>query len=781
MWNIGVMDPESPSMGAIPTQESPDDDGAGSEPDSEPPSPATDICAPKEKTIPENPFDTESSRALLDAIDELQSCGVSQELAIPQVRTSSTLTSDSTASNRTLRVTQIVIVGCQSTGKSSLLQTLTDIPFPVGKGCCTRFATRIVSRRTAPGTANATYKYENDHLGIQDFERIMEQISTKYIKIRRGTGINRKNFASQVLRIELSGPTRSHFSILDVPGVISVPRSVNENEMHGVQRLVEDFMRQPSNIVLCVADAVTDLSNQKILATASELVDKKRLIGVFTKCDRVEDPSETVDIATGDEKHSEKSMHDGWFVVRNRGEKDGDDFDLPEAERELFSQAPWRKIREERRGSGMLRRHLGDLLCGHIRENFPRIQVSIRKLLEDARLSRRGLGDPRPTHVLRQQNLRDVVERYHDAAGRTLTSPGSVPDEALRVRAKVHDATRAFTQTMKESGHAYEFEDADVDIAETFTEALHFCYPQFAPKKDEAGGKRYRGSSNPTPPLTPPRKTKTRGHNNRATAPLAGEIRKQLHVWQTTELPAFVNTEVIRVLFRQPSERWERMAGDLIDGVAADIEVASNRILKEVCYGPDGASFGVLHDELATVLGRFQTEAKGRAVLELREHCRRERDSHPQTTDPRFGQMLQKWRSIRLLRALATIPVLGGQDGMEPVAHAEAVFRNVHHSMEDSMVYDVHDVVKVYYQLSIEAFIRYVTRHIIEHFITHEDGPLKGLCTDWVFRLTEEEVEKLAREDEDTVHKRAHFDGVIEKFERADLIAERARRQAPGL
>ena len=51
-----------------------------------------------------------------------------------------------------LTVLQLVIVGDQSTGKSSLLRSLTDIPFPVADGCCTRFATRIVSRRTATGT-----------------------------------------------------------------------------------------------------------------------------------------------------------------------------------------------------------------------------------------------------------------------------------------------------------------------------------------------------------------------------------------------------------------------------------------------------------------------------------------------------------------------------------------------------------------------------------------------------------------------------------------------------
>ena len=50
-----------------------------------------------------------------------------------------------------------MIVGQQSAGKSSLLQSLTDIPFPVGDGLCTRFATRIVSRRTAPKTADVVH------------------------------------------------------------------------------------------------------------------------------------------------------------------------------------------------------------------------------------------------------------------------------------------------------------------------------------------------------------------------------------------------------------------------------------------------------------------------------------------------------------------------------------------------------------------------------------------------------------------------------------------------
>jgi GTPase SAR1 family protein len=40
-----------------------------------------------------------------------------------------------------------VVVGDQSSGKSSLLESLTGIPFPRNLELCTRYATQITSRR----------------------------------------------------------------------------------------------------------------------------------------------------------------------------------------------------------------------------------------------------------------------------------------------------------------------------------------------------------------------------------------------------------------------------------------------------------------------------------------------------------------------------------------------------------------------------------------------------------------------------------------------------------
>lgn len=64
---------------------------------------------------------------MLDKIDRLFACNVGDYIDLPQ----------------------IVVVGDQSSGKSSVLEGLTDLPFPRDSGLCTRFATQITFRRSA--------------------------------------------------------------------------------------------------------------------------------------------------------------------------------------------------------------------------------------------------------------------------------------------------------------------------------------------------------------------------------------------------------------------------------------------------------------------------------------------------------------------------------------------------------------------------------------------------------------------------------------------------------
>jgi hypothetical protein len=68
------------------------------------------------------------------------------------------------------------------------------------------------------------------------------------ISTRKG---GKKNFSSKVLKIELSGPGRSHFGILDLPGIFgAATRNVTEDERIGVDKLVTAYMQRPENIIM---------------------------------------------------------------------------------------------------------------------------------------------------------------------------------------------------------------------------------------------------------------------------------------------------------------------------------------------------------------------------------------------------------------------------------------------------------------------------------------------------------------------------------------------------
>src|SRR5690348_2367046 len=74
--------------------------------------------------------------ALLDKIDKLFASNVGDLIDLPQ----------------------IVVVGDQSSGKSSVLEGLVGFPFPRDSGLCTRFATQISFRRSPKSAISASIK-----------------------------------------------------------------------------------------------------------------------------------------------------------------------------------------------------------------------------------------------------------------------------------------------------------------------------------------------------------------------------------------------------------------------------------------------------------------------------------------------------------------------------------------------------------------------------------------------------------------------------------------------
>lgn len=79
---------------------------------------------------PKHPSSNLANQLLLDKIDALRELRLGALVSLPQ----------------------LVVVGDQSSGKSSVLESLTGFSFPRATGLCTRYATQITCRREADAT-----------------------------------------------------------------------------------------------------------------------------------------------------------------------------------------------------------------------------------------------------------------------------------------------------------------------------------------------------------------------------------------------------------------------------------------------------------------------------------------------------------------------------------------------------------------------------------------------------------------------------------------------------
>ncbi|KAL8959632.1 MAG: hypothetical protein Q9193_003534 [Seirophora villosa] len=429
--------------------------------------------------LDKDPFRNENTQRLFEAIDELRSCGANHEIGLPE----------------------LVIVGDQSAGKSSLLQSLTDIPFPVADGLCTRFPTRIVSRRT-PNQSDVTkisiepnvfdwtwqcppadrakrleayghFEHSSPHITSKSFRDVVEE-AKELMDIKRSTftgegwkTVGGRNFSSDVLKVEISGPDRSYFSILDVPGIFqSLTKGLTSSEKDGVRNMVASYMKPKHSIIVCVASATNDLANQATFDMASEYdPELEKTIGVITKCDITPNKDQILALAQNEEKH----LNHGWFVVRNRTSEESKS-NISSAERHsleeaLFGERPWDRLSEARRGTQALKRYLADILCSRIQETFPTILAVVqgRQALAESHLNKLGLS--RDTTEKKRVYLTDLAQQLYTLSSQTLRGRyHGLSSESLKLRRFVREANDAFASKMIYHGCCVPFHVASIAV-----------------------------------------------------------------------------------------------------------------------------------------------------------------------------------------------------------------------------------------------------------------------------------------------------------------------------
>ncbi|GAB9467414.1 hypothetical protein Gpo141_00004760 [Globisporangium polare] len=313
-----------------------------------------------------------------------------------------------------INLPQIVVIGSQSSGKSSVLENIVGKDFlPRGTGIVTRrplvlqlynigpsgSAPVDVAPTAANGTGEAAAEWgEFLHLPGQkftDFNEIRREIEKE---TERMTGKN-KGISNKSINLKIFSPYVLNLTLVDLPGVTKVPvgdQPVNIEEQ--IRDMCIEFIANPNSIILAVTPANSDLANSDALKLAREIdPEGQRTIGVLTKIDLMDEGTDAMDMLQG----RVIPLKRGFVGVINRSQADINNKlairDSLGKEAQYFKNHPAYRGMATRMGTQYLSKTLNTILMHHIRDCLPEIKSKIGSMVGDLDNELVEMGSPTET------------------------------------------------------------------------------------------------------------------------------------------------------------------------------------------------------------------------------------------------------------------------------------------------------------------------------------------------------------------------------------------------
>jgi hypothetical protein len=386
-----------------------------------------------------------------------------------------------------INLPQLIVSGDQSTGKSSVLEGITGVPFPRQDGLCTRFATEITMEHTGEQEVETEItatiipsecrddgskdKLRGFIRHLKDFQELPAVIEDagELMGLRGYGGVEAgPAFGQDVLRIKFCGNTGLNLAIVDLPGIIQVPNDEqDDNDVDIVHALVDSYVANPRTIILAVVQAGNDISNQPIIKKSKKFdKDGERTIGVITKPDLINEGAQAR-IAALSRNEDTTKLKLGFFMVKNPSPTEiNDGIDIKTREKKelvYFTSPPWKDagLDRTRIGVGSLRKSLQELLSQHTERELPKVRDEVRTLLKSTEKSLAGLGEERPTASHMRMFLSRLAMRYHNLTNAALIGDYDSSEceffnvsstESRRLRAFVHSVNTDFSNKMRVQG-----------------------------------------------------------------------------------------------------------------------------------------------------------------------------------------------------------------------------------------------------------------------------------------------------------------------------------------
>ncbi|KAM3124580.1 hypothetical protein ACQ2H7_002168 [Candidozyma auris] len=187
--------------------------------------------------------------------------------------------------SETLKLPSIVVIGSQSSGKSSVLEAIVGQEFlPKGSNMVTRRPIEL-TLVNSPDSASEVAEFPALKMfNLTDFTQVQKTLFDLNMAVPASECIS-----NDPIQITVRSPRVPDLSLVDLPGYIQVEAADQPTELkQKIRSLCNRYLEAP-NIILAISAADVDLANSSALR-AAKLADPlgERTLGVITKLDLVE-------------------------------------------------------------------------------------------------------------------------------------------------------------------------------------------------------------------------------------------------------------------------------------------------------------------------------------------------------------------------------------------------------------------------------------------------------------------------------------------------------------
>ncbi|KAI1264409.1 dynamin GTPase [Xylariaceae sp. FL1019] len=680
---------------------------------------------------------------LLQKIDRLFACNVGDYVDLPQ----------------------LVVVGLQSSGKSSVLEGLTDLPFPRDSGLCTRFATQIYFRRSKiksivasivpakdaseehQATAKA-WRKELQELDAPAFSDIMREAAVVMGVGSTDPWVSQHAFSEDVLMLEIAGPSQEHFSVIDVPGTFKKQTEgvTTKEDIKIVDRMVRGYMANPRSVMLTIVLSNSDIANEGIVQQAEDLdPDGIRTLGVLTKPDLVDKGAESQVIELVEGKRHRLKL--GWHVVRNLGQAELDQQTESRQAREdefFKTQAPWDTLDKDKVGVSSLRRRLQEILAVHIRREFPKVRMDINQKIKHVQEQLSQLGHKRQTREEQMQFLMEIASNFQNTAAAAARADygqsGHFDDNSMRLATLAVNRAEAFSTLIRENGHRYAFDRSDTqgDISD-----LPPMTPDIDPEESDFHNTPFPHNTRQIPNHADV-EDMLNDADSAVSAPQYHSVLSWLKSVYTNSRGYEIGTfddKLLAVAMRAQAANWNDLAMGYISDMIAMVHTFLSRLL-ELIVPNERTRQGIMDLLIDDLRAKYQLALERTSFL-----LQVELAGKPATLNHYFNENLSKCRQERLKRQLRHKTLDPCQHGKD-VVRIEDIAQSHYMGNVDHVIYEIHDILSSYYKVALKRFVDNVRMQVADHTLVN--GPLTPLqlfSPTFVAGMTDEQLEEVAGEE----------------------------------